>query len=137
MMDYHRAFDDRFIFAQNAQREVERHFVETLRSRDAHIVVADHGGAVTGYILGEMHVRRPIYPVGSYGFISDICVTAAWRKQGVGRALVESLDQWFASRKVTTVELLAAALNPHSIEFWHSLGYRDYLRLMRRDLNER
>jgi ribosomal protein S18 acetylase RimI-like enzyme len=85
--------------------------------------------------VGEVHARRPIYPVGTYGFISDICVTAGWRRRGVGRALVGALDAWFAPQKVTSVELFAAALNPESIAFWRSMGYTDYLRLMRRDVD--
>jgi GNAT superfamily N-acetyltransferase len=134
MMDYHRGYDPRFRFGPNAQREVERHLLETMRSRAARILVADTDGRVVGYILGEVHARRPLYPVGNYGFISDISVTASFRRMGIGRALVGAMDAWFASQKVTTVELFAATLNPESAAFWLSLGYTDYLRLMRRDL---
>ena len=138
-MDYHRAYDARFHFAPNAQREVERHMLETLRSRAARIFAAQadgFGGALIGYIVGEVHARRPIYPVGSYGFISDICVTAGWRRRGVARALAGSLDRWFIRQKVTSIELFAAALNPESAAFWQAMGYTDYLRLMRRDLEQ-
>jgi len=135
MMDYHRGYDERFRFSANAPREVERHLLETLRSRAARIMLGEAEGHVIGYIVGEVHARRPIYPVGTYGFISDICVTAGWRRRGVGRALVGALDAWFAPQKVTSVELFAAALNPESIAFWRSMGYTDYLRLMRRDMD--
>lgn len=135
MMDYHRAYDARFRFSPNAPREVERHLLETLRSRSARIVVAEAKGRVIGYIVGEVHARRPIYPVGVYGFISDICVTAECRRRGVGRALIDALDSWFATQKVTSVELFAAALNPESVAFWRAMGYSDYLRLMRRDID--
>jgi len=134
MMDYHRAYDPRFRFSPNAQREVEKHLLDTLRSRAARIFVADVEGRVIGYILGEVHARRPLYPVGTYGFISDICVASAWRRRGVGRSLVRALDAWFASQKVTSVELFAASLNPDSAAFWIVLGYKDYLRLMRREV---
>lgn len=133
MMDYHRTYDLRFRFSPNAPREVERHLLETLKSRAARIFVAEAEGKVIGYIVGEVHARRPIYPVGTYGFVSDICVTAAWRRRGVGGSLVTALDAWFATQKVTSVELFAAALNPHSIAFWRAMGYDEYLRLMRRD----
>jgi GNAT superfamily N-acetyltransferase len=133
MMDYHRSYDARFRFSPNAPREVERHLLETLRSRAARILVAEAAGRLIGYIVGEAHARRPIYPDGTYGFISDICVTAEWRRRGVGGALVRGLDAWFTAQKVTSVELFAAALNPGSIAFWRAMGYDDYLRLMRRD----
>lgn len=135
MMDYHRSYDARFRFSPNAPREVERHLLETLRSRAARIFIAEAEERVIGYIVGEVHARRPIYPIGTYGFISDICVTASWRRRGVGRALVRALDAWFAGQKVTSVELFAAALNPESVAFWRTMGYDDYLRLMRRDFD--
>ncbi len=134
MMDYHRAYDARFRFAPNARREVERHLLDTLRSRAARIMAAEEEGVLVGYIVGEVHARRPIYPEGTYGFISDICVTAGHRRRGIGRALVASVDPWFSSRKVTSIELFAAALNPESTSFWQALGYTDYLLMMRRDL---
>src|SRR5439155_22020668 len=84
MMDFTARYDDRFRFAPTAEREVERHLIETIRSRAAHIFVAEAGGRVVGYVLGELHERRPIYPVGSYGFVSDIAVAAGCRRQGIG-----------------------------------------------------
>jgi ribosomal protein S18 acetylase RimI-like enzyme len=135
MMDFHRSYDARFRFSPNAPREVERHLLETLRSRAARILVAEAEQRIIGYIVGEAHARRPIYPVGTYGFISDICVSSAWRRRGVGSALVRALESWFAVQKVTSIELFAAALNPHSIAFWRAMGYDDYLRLMRRDFD--
>jgi ribosomal protein S18 acetylase RimI-like enzyme len=133
MMDFHRAFDDRFQFAPNVKREVERHLVATIRSHGARIFVAEAQGRVVGYILGEVHIRKPIYPPGTYGFISDISVTAEWRKQGVGRALVEALMGWLKRSGVTAVELFVAEANPISQEFWERVGFKQYLRLLRYD----
>jgi GNAT superfamily N-acetyltransferase len=134
MMDHHRAYDSRFRFSANAPREVEKHLLETLRSRASRVLVGEAEGRVIGYIVGEVHARRPIYPVGDYGFITDICVSAVWRRKGVGRTLVAALERWFETQRVTSIELFAAALNPESIAFWAQMGYTDYLRLMRRDL---
>ena len=134
MMDYHSASDYRFRFAANAEREVERHIAESLRSRAARIFVAELGDGVVGYILGEVHQRRPIYPVGSYGFVSDISVAESHRRHGVGRALVRTLIVWFQRERVTAIELFAAETNDASMSFWRSMGFNNYLRLLRREL---
>lgn len=133
MMDYHRERDPRFRFGPTAQRDLEQHIQSTIRSHDAVLIVAEADGRIVGYILGELHARRPIYPVGAYGFISDICVTQTWRRHGIGRALVAGAMDWFRQKGVTAVELLVAERNPDSLEFWRAMGWTDYLRLMRLD----
>lgn len=138
MMRFHRQYDARFVFAPDAQKLVERHLLDTIKSRGAHLLVAEAGFSgnsevdrkVVGYILGEVHARRPIYPVGNYGFISDICVTEEWRRAGVGRALAGALMTWFDGQKITAVELFVAEANPVSLAFWQSLGFTHYLRLL-------
>jgi len=135
MMDLHGALDGRFRFESGATREFERHFVATIRSRDARILVADVDNRVVGYILGEIHDRKALYPAGRYGFISDICVTADCRNRGMGKALVEGLILWFKNRGITAVELFAADRNPESTAFWHAMGFVDFLRLMRTEIS--
>jgi GNAT superfamily N-acetyltransferase len=134
MMEFHSVYDPRFRFAPAAQRELERHLVETTRSRDARILLAEADGRVIGYVLGEVHKRKPLYPMGCYGFISDISITEAWRRRGVGRTLVENLVEWFRMKGVTAIELFVAEANPISMAFWDSMGFGEFLRLRRREL---
>ena len=136
MMNFHVSLDPRFRLAKNADRDMNRHLFETLRSREARIAVADAGDQLIGFATAELHAMRPLYPAGKYGLISDVCVTEAWRRIGVGRALAQDLLEWFRSKRVTTVELYVGALNPVSIAFWEALGFRDFLRLKRLELPE-
>jgi GNAT superfamily N-acetyltransferase len=136
MMDFHHAHDPRFRFAPNAARELQRQINAAIRSRSAHVLVAESAGYVIGYILGELHVRKPIYPMGRYGFISDISVTQRWRRRGVGRALVESLLLWFRRCEVTAIELFISEANPISVKFWEAMGFRPFLRMLRLDVEE-
>jgi ribosomal protein S18 acetylase RimI-like enzyme len=134
MMSFHESLDPRFQFSRNADREFEEHFLSSIRSRDSRIVVAEAGSEVVGYILGEIHVRRPLYPVGKYGFISDISVEGDWRRQGIGKALVKEMMDWFGRKGVTTIELFAADRSPVSRSFWASMGFTDFLHLMRLEI---
>jgi ribosomal protein S18 acetylase RimI-like enzyme len=136
MMDFHLAYDPRFRFAPDAEREFARHVHATLRSSGARVFIAESGGETIGYILGEIHRRKPIYPIGNYGFISDIAVTERWRRRGVGRALVQSLFTWFRRQGVTAIELFVAEANPISTAFWRGLGFGDYLLLLRKDVEQ-
>lgn len=134
MMDYHGARDPRFTFAPNAPREFEHHLISTMRSQGARVYVAEAEEQIIGYIIGEVHGRKPIYPVGVYGFVSDISVREDWRREGVGRALFETLLAWFHKNRATCVELFVAEENPVSTAFWQAMGFGPYLRLLRREI---
>ena len=136
MMAFHRERDSRFRFQPAAVKEFEQHFISTLRSRDAAIFVAESEGEVVGYILGEMHSRKPLYPIGKYGFISDVAVAYACRRQGIGRALVARLMEWFRRKGATAIELFVAEANPISEAFWTSMGFQGFLRLVRKELEQ-
>ena len=133
-MEYHRERDPRFRFLPAAVREFEQHFLSTVRSRDAVILVAEVHGDVVGYVLGEMHSRKPLYPIGKYGFISDLAVQENHRRQGIGRALVDRLLDWFRRKGATAIELFVAEANPVSESFWTAMGFRGFLKLVRREL---
>ncbi len=134
MMEFHSGIDPRFKISGNYHRELERHFVESMRSGVSRLFVMELEGKIVGYILGELHQRKPIYPAGNYGFISDLCVSSEYRRRGFGRKLVEELMQWFESRKVNSIELFLLEANPTSTAFWSTLGFGNYLRLVRKDL---
>jgi len=134
MMAFHAACDVRFRFTPDAPKDFQNHLMSTLRSRAAYVLVAQAHEQVIGYIMGEVQERKPIYPAGKYAFISDICVTAAHRRSGVGRALVQNLLERFQQRGVTAVELFVAEANPVSVAFWQAMGFKNYLRMLRLDL---
>lgn len=134
MMQTHKQYDPRFAFDSRATRDVERRIHESIRNRDSLLLVTEIAGEVVGYIQAELHQRRPVYPVGSYGFIAEISVDEPWKRHGIGRRLVDDAIQWFHSRGVTSVELFAAESNPHSQAFWTSIGFTGYLRLLRREI---
>lgn len=133
MMTMHFELDARFRFVADAPVAFARHLRQTMGSRRARVFVAEAGGAVVGYVLAELHERPPIYPVGVYGFISDLCVTESRRRFGIGRALFERAWQWLISCDVTAVELHAADCNDAGLRFWKAMGFTPYLRLMRQD----
>ncbi|MGC8668210.1 MAG: GNAT family N-acetyltransferase [Chthonomonadales bacterium] len=134
MMDLHRERDARFRFGADVDRDLKRHFLEAMASRQALVLVAEAEGAVVGYALGWLQNRRPIYPAGRYGFISDLFVLPQWRRRGIGRGLVAAILEWFAARDATDVELFVAHANPDARAFWAAMGFEPFLDLVRKPL---
>jgi GNAT superfamily N-acetyltransferase len=135
MMDEHADLDSRFRFSPDAEVEFARHVRRSMRSSGAHLFVGVYGGSVIGYVFGEMQSRPPIYPTGRYGFISDLCVTKRFRRNGLGRALTERMLRWFSAEGATAVELFAADRNEVARAFWASMGFEPFLQMLRIELD--
>jgi len=136
MMALHFDLDSRFRFVADAPTAYARHIRRSMSSRRAHVAVAEASGRIVGYVLAELHERPPIYPVGIYSFISDLCVEPSQRQRGIGRALFRAAWRWALSCGVTAVELYAAERNPTAFAFWQAMGFSPYLRLMRREAED-
>ena len=51
----------------------------------------------------------------------EIGVREAWRRRGVGRALLATMDAWMRENRVTTAWVLAD--NPAAVEFYRACGF--------------
>ena len=58
----------------------------TARSDDGKLIGWIHGAAKTSFLEGETHENTPLY-------LTMLLVDAAWRRQGVGSALLEALKK--------------------------------------------
>jgi ribosomal protein S18 acetylase RimI-like enzyme len=136
LVEYHRGLDaDLPPAAPQGVRRYARQLLDRLDDPLTRVLVADAGGEVVGYVLGVVVDLAPqMFQQEASGFLADIYVDQAYRRQGVGRALVEALVAWFAQRGLRYYEWHVAARNEESLAFWHSLGGREVMLRMRGDI---
>jgi ribosomal protein S18 acetylase RimI-like enzyme len=134
MMDYHARLDRRFVPAAEGKR-VFRPTIEAWMADELwRVLVAVADGQVVGYTIGRIADNAPVFEMQQYGYVTDICVAADWRRAGVGRRLFTALRTWFRRHGLTVVQLNVAAVNPVSQAFWRAMGFGDYLDRMWLDL---
>jgi len=114
-------------------------FVSSLiADENAALFVAEHEGQVIGCV--DVFIREapdvPIMVPRRYAVIGTLVVAEAFRRAGVGRALVERAQQWAASKQATQVELNVWEFNEAAIVFYEGLGYETTRRQMWRPLEE-
>jgi ribosomal protein S18 acetylase RimI-like enzyme len=142
LVRYHRMLDPDLPDAtpQGALR-YGRRIIDRLDDPMARVLVAEvdseRGKHVVGYVLGLVVDLVPeMFAQEAGGFLADIYVSNDYRRQGIGRALVEALIDWFRKQKLGYFEWHVAARNPDAVAFWRAMGGREMLLRMRANLEE-
>ena len=90
------------------------------RARAASALLAQSGGEAIGYAI---YYRTFSSFVGRSGlFLDDVYVRPAWRKLGVGRALLERTAQIGAESNCGRFEWIALKWNKRALDFYRNLG---------------
>jgi ribosomal protein S18 acetylase RimI-like enzyme len=139
LVEHHRALDaDLPSATEHGAMRYARRLLDHLDDPAARLLVAVRGGEIVGYVLGVVVDLAPeMFAQEPSGFLADIYVSAAHRRAGVGRALVEGLMDWFREKGLRYFEWHTAARNTAGIDFWRAMGGRDVMVRMRADLQDK
>ena len=86
-----------------------------LRRNPETCIVAEDDGAIVGAVLAGHDGRR--------GHINHLAVASAYRRRGLGRALVETALDALSRQGITKVNLTVFAANAEGSAFWERLGF--------------
>ena len=78
---------------------------------------AEAGEEVAGYVLGFDHPS--FFANGRVAWVEEIMVTEAFRRQGIGRDLMEAFEAWANERGVKQIALATR----RAANFYEALGY--------------
>jgi GNAT superfamily N-acetyltransferase len=136
LMDLHEKRDDRFALAADAVARWRALAHEILGREDGFLSLAELDGTPVGFCLGWVAKNPAIYRVTEVGFISEIAVTQASRRHGVGKALIAAARTWFRTRHVGEFQLSTAVWNQGAQDFWTANGGEPLLVRYRFDVDE-
>ncbi|MDD1667765.1 MAG: ribosomal protein S18-alanine N-acetyltransferase [Methanomicrobiales archaeon] len=97
----------------------EEVFVQTLQWTPFHFFVATVGGEIKGFVVGCLESTG----AALYGHVSNLGITAAYRRKGLGKVLVARLERQFILERADGVLLEVRVSNTDAQEFYHRLGY--------------
>jgi GNAT superfamily N-acetyltransferase len=95
-------------------------------------LAAKDGGALVAFAQGGLKFLPAYLGEGLTGVVLHIYVRDGQRLQGIGKALLHSLEEWFGSKQVTSIELQVISGNLPAMEFWKRNGYTEELRQFRK-----
>jgi GNAT superfamily N-acetyltransferase len=112
----------------------DANYAALLNSDEACLLVAVTDNDRLGYLLGFRHLT--FYANGPVAFAEEVLVRAAFRRRGVGRALVEAFEQWAIEQGCALVTLATRRAAP----FYVALGYEEsatyFRKVLRRSTTE-
>jgi len=91
------------------------------------VILAKEQGKPVGFAQGLIKFLPDYLGGFAVGSITHVYVDDDSRRSGIGKVLVNLLEEWFRIKKVHSVELQVIAGNPMAKEFWKGLGYEEEL----------
>jgi ribosomal-protein-alanine N-acetyltransferase len=91
--------------------------------REGFIIARDRSGRIAGYVIG-------IVEGGGVGHVISICVSGGYRRRGLGRMLMKTIEEYFRRKGACISRLEVRISNEAALNLYRSLGYeeRDILR---------
>jgi GNAT superfamily N-acetyltransferase len=104
-----------------AHRMRER--LERILERDTDIVFVAETNDVAGWIhAGE----RELLEIDKHCEILGLVVGSGQRGKGIGRRLIEAVEEWAPSRGVKQISVRSNVIRPESHPFYEQLGFERY-----------
>lgn len=86
------------------------------------VFVADLGESTVGYVHAEIY--NLLYAESMVNILG-IAVAAAYRKCGIGKALLIAVEEWAKSLEIYTVRLNSGAARSDAHAFYRAMGYNN------------
>jgi ribosomal protein S18 acetylase RimI-like enzyme len=102
---------------------------ERLRADDGVFLVAEAGGEIVGVLAGYVHEAGDRLVEAAFdrsAYISDLFVRSAWRRQGVGAALVRAFEEIMRARGLRWMSVCVKSRNTIAHRAYRTYGFDDY-----------
>ena len=119
--------------AENIRRWKE--FISTLIDEDPRqIQVAAQDNLLVGYIICMKTDSTPLDMGYKWSYISDIYVRPTYRRQGIGRKLIQAIVEYLKSVGSGHVRLAVWRGNSGAMKLYEELGFRMHMYTLQIDL---
>lgn len=125
------------IFQKPAGKIIDQeYFLNLLKDEQVAIFFAENEGQTTGFVLVLIRETpsNPLLVPRRYAVVDTLVVNPAFRRTGVGRALMHKAEEWAVLMGVSEIELNVYEFNGAALAFYGRLGYATYSRKMSKNL---
>lgn len=134
LADYHKVIDPYYKSGSETKSSFKEYITRIIQNKNATVIVAEPD-KIIGYAVGIIEKAKPFVTPEEIGRISDMFVEEKYRNQGIGKKMVDTLINWFKQKGIIYVELSVDSRNEIGVTAWQNLGFKEYMKKMRLDLN--
>lgn len=124
LRQHHAADPRRFIQVDRPEPGYGRFLVSQISNSTSAVFVAEHAGAVVGYIYADVEAANWMQLRGPCGVVQDVYVDEPARGLGAGRALMRAAIDWIRAQGRAQVVLMTKTRNQAAQGLFASLGFR-------------
>ena len=91
------------------------------------VFVAELDGGIIGFVCvwGRVPPQEPDEPQADYAYVSDLVVLDAWRRRGIGRALLERAEAYARSLGMDAIGIGVMAGNQNARALYEARDYHE------------
>jgi ribosomal protein S18 acetylase RimI-like enzyme len=105
-------------------------FMDALENPESLLLVAEHEGMIVGFLsaLVRQNPDLPMFVPRRWLAVDNVAVLNAYRRRGIGRALMQQAHTWAKDHHLAAIELTVWEFNEEALAFYEKLGYTTILR---------
>jgi len=120
-----------------AAREKD-YYLGLIADENVALLVAEAGGDLVGFVHAIVR-DTPAIPVivpRRYAIVDGIVVKSGFQNHGIGRILMDKMQEWATAKGATSIELNVYEFNETAISFYERLGYQTLSRKMSKEIKK-
>jgi ribosomal protein S18 acetylase RimI-like enzyme len=107
-------------------RDVVNYFSGRVGKQDGVVFVAEYNGELIGYAAGYLKYPAKHRKQFKQTELENLMVTQKYHGQGIGKQLWDVFIEWSKKNKAENIVVSVYAKNTDGIDFYKSLGFKEY-----------
>jgi len=133
----YKEFDKSLDMNNTYSKEGKKYFRDRIIKKDGFVEVLEYKGKIIGYLVGGLSKKVDYRIKAKYAEAENMLIEKEYRGQGLGAKLMKGFISWCKENKVDYISLTASAGNKYAIEFYRSMGFKDYNLTLERKLKNK
>ena len=128
--EYHLTLNKELRLRKDIREQLTKHSRFLIEDIDSTVLLIEAQDQISGYMLGNLKAKHPIFDYPIEGFIGDIFIEEKLQGRGLGKRLVEEMIIWFRAKNVEQISLGVHLANQQAFNFWKKMGFEQEVAFM-------